>query len=60
MKIRILRVILLCALLAGGAYAATHYREMASKLLGPQFQETCKQVRTQDSIQHVCTFTKRW
>jgi hypothetical protein len=60
MKIRILRVILLCVLLAGGAYAATHYREIASKLLGPQFQETCKEVRNPDSIQHVCTFTKRW
>jgi hypothetical protein len=60
MKIRIVRVILLCALLAGGVYVAMHYRELASKFLGPQFQETCKQVRTADSIQHICTFTKRW
>jgi hypothetical protein len=29
-------------------------------LLGPQLRETCKEVRNADSIQHVCTFTKRW
>jgi hypothetical protein len=60
MKIRIARVILLCAVLAAGAYAATHYREIATKLLGPQLQETCNEVRHPDSVQHVCTFTKRW
>jgi hypothetical protein len=60
MKIRILRVILLCALLAGGAYAALHYREIGTKLLGPQYRETCKEVRTADSIEHVCMFNKRW
>jgi hypothetical protein len=60
MKIRIVRVILLCAVLAVGAYAATHYGEIATKLLGPQVQETCNEVRTSDSVQHVCTFTKRW
>jgi hypothetical protein len=60
MKIRIVRVILLCAILAGGVYVATHYREIATKLLGPQLQETCKEVRNPDNIQHVCTFTKRW
>lgn len=61
MKIRIARVIFLCAVLAGGTYVATHYyREIATKLLGPQFQQTCNEVRNPDSIQHVCTFTKRW
>jgi len=60
MKIRILRIILLCVVLAIGAYAATHYREIATKLLGPQIQETCKEVRQADNVQHVCTFTKRW
>lgn len=61
MKIRIVRVILLCAILAGAAYVGTHYyREIATALLGPQLQETCKVVRNADSIQHVCTFTKRW
>lgn len=61
MKMRIVRVIFLCGILSGGAYVVTHYyREIATKLLGPQLQETCKEVRQPDSIQHVCTFTKRW